>query len=99
IKTTNKKAVIDNNNSFVFSCMDFTEGEDANDKRQIFKDAMLTVLEDDKVNNIFVTQYTATVNKPYYTGNDRRKYLKFYDGNIVKNHLRDYVLKDIGFWH
>src|SRR5690606_3085152 len=99
VKTTNKKAVVDNTNNFVFSCMDFVEGENGNDKRQVFKDASLTVVSDDKLNNIFVTLYTATIDKPYYVGNDGRKYVKFYDGNILKNHLKDYVLKDVSFWH
>lgn len=99
VKMTNKKAVIDNTNNFVFNCMDFSEGENGNDKRELFKNASLTVLSDDKVNNIFVTLYTATINKPYYVGNNGRKYVKFYDGNILKNHLKDYVLKDVSFWH
>lgn len=99
VKTTNKKAVIDHTNNFIFSCMDFVESENGNDKRQVFKDASLTVVDDDKVNNIFTTLYTATIDKPYYLGSDGRKYLKFYDGNIVKSHLKDYVLKDVSFWH
>ncbi|PRD52612.1 hypothetical protein [Sphingobacterium gobiense] len=99
VKTTNKKAVIDNTNNFVFSCMDFVESENGNDKRQVFKDASLTVVNDDKVGNVFVTLYTARIDKPYFLGNDGRKYLKFYDGNVLKNHLKDYVLKDVSFWH
>lgn len=100
VKANNKKSVIDNTNNFVFSCMDFVESENGNnDKRQVFKDASFNVVEDDKVNNIFITEYTATIDKPYFHGSDGRKYLKFYDGNILKNHLKDYVLKDVSFWH
>lgn len=97
-KNTNKKAIIDHTNSFAFSCLDFVEGENGNDKRQIFKDATITVLHDDKVNNVYVTEYVATVDNPYYVASDGRKYLKFYDANIVKQNLKDYVQKDVSFW-
>ncbi|MFD1768393.1 hypothetical protein [Sphingobacterium suaedae] len=97
-KNTNKKAIVDHTNNFVFGCLDFVEDENGNDKRQIFKDATISVVHDDKVNNIFITEYKATIDKPYYVTNDGRKYLKFYDANIVKQHLKDYVQKDVCFW-
>lgn len=97
-KNNNKKVIIDHSNNFVFGCMDFEEPENVNDKRQIFKDAAIQVVGDDKVNNVFVTEYTAIVDKPYFVASDGRKYLKFYDANIVKQHLKDYVQKDVGFW-
>ncbi|WP_437921885.1 hypothetical protein [Sphingobacterium sp. LRF_L2] len=97
-KNTNKKAIVDHTNSFVFACLDFVENENSNDKRQIFKDAAMRIVSDDKENNIFVTQYTATVANPYFTSSDGRKYLKFYDANIVKQQLKEYVQKDVSFW-
>lgn len=96
-KNTNKKAIVDNTNNFVFNCLDLVETENENDKRKIFKDASIIVLSDDKVNNVVVTEYTATINNPYYLAGGN-KYLKFYDAAIVKQQLREYVQKDVSFW-
>ncbi|TDS15996.1 hypothetical protein [Sphingobacterium paludis] len=97
-KNTNKKAIVDHTNNFVFSCMDIVEPDGGNDKRDIFKDATITVVHDDKTDNLFITEYTATIEKPYYITSDGRKYLKFYDASILKQNLRDYVQKDVSFW-
>ncbi len=97
-KNTNKKAIIDSTNNFVFSCLDFVEGENVNDKRQIFKDATIAVVRDDKVDNVYVTEYSATIDNPYFVASDGRKYLKFYDANIVKQNLKEYVQKDVSYW-
>lgn len=96
-KNTNKKAVVDNMNSFIFSCLDIAD-ENNSDKRQVFREAQIQVLQDDKVNNVFVTEYTAFVDSPYYIGSDGGKYLKFYDANIVKQTLKDFVHKDVSYW-
>ncbi|WP_139227613.1 hypothetical protein [Sphingobacterium wenxiniae] len=97
-KNTNKKAIVDNMNNFAFACLDMVEGENSSDKRQLFKNAEMNIVEDDKVNNIVVTEYKASVDSPYYVGTGGHKYLKFYDSNIVKQHLKDYVHKDITHW-
>ncbi|KGE15408.1 hypothetical protein [Sphingobacterium deserti] len=97
-KNTNKKAIVDHTNNFVFNCLDFVESDSGNDKREIFKDAAIAVLRDDKVDNVFITEYTASINKPYYMTSDGRKYLKFYDSSVVKQNLREYVQKDVSFW-
>ncbi len=97
-KNTNKKSIIDNTNNFIFGCLDLVDSELSNDKREIFKDANVQVVSDDKVNNVFVTEYSTIINNPYYVTSDGRKYLKFYDSAIVKQQLRDYVQKDVSFW-
>ena len=97
MKATNKQAIIDSTNNFVYRCMDFDEKE--HDKRVIFKDATSKVLSDDKVSNTITILYTATVDQPYFIGADRRKYLRFYDGNVVKRDVADYLFKDVGYWH
>jgi len=93
-KNTNRKAILDEWNNFIFGCLDLS-GED--DKRRLFGDAEIQVLEDDKVNNIFVAGDTASINEPYHAGKEGKKYLKYYDNSIVKGHLKDYVHKDLGF--
>jgi len=95
-KNTNRKAILDEWNNFIFSCLDLA-GENGNDKRQVFADAQIQVVEDDNVNNVFVVGYSASINDPYHLGKDGKKYLKYYDSNIVKGHLKDYLHKDLGF--
>jgi len=95
-KNTNRKAILDEWNNFIFSCLEL-DGENGKDKRQLFADAQIQIVEDDKANNVFVLQYTSSITDPYHVGSDGTKYLKYYDRGIVKDNLSDFVHRDIGF--
>jgi len=69
------------------------------DIRNIFKDAKVQVVKDDKTENEITIQYEATIEKPYFTDKQGNRFLMYFDHNILKKDLIDFHHKDSSFWH
>jgi len=98
-KKTNKREIIDSWNNFFFHTLNYVNDRNGTDLRNIFKDAAIEIASDDKKGNEFIVEYKTTIENPYYTDAKNNRFLMYFDGNIVKNTARDFMHKDITFWH
>lgn len=98
-KKTNKREIIDSWNNFFFHTLNYVNDRNGTDLRNIFKDAAIELVSDDKKHNEFIVEYKTTIENPYYKDGKNNRFLMYFDGNIVKNSARDFMHKDITFWH
>ncbi|MDP9961692.1 hypothetical protein [Chryseobacterium lathyri] len=98
-KSTNKREIIDSWNSFLFYGLNYSGDRNGTDVRNIFKDAAIDIVSDDKKLNEFKIQYTATVENPYYVDPQKNRFLMYFDRNVIKASARDFMHKDLPFWH
>ena len=98
-KSTNKREIIDSWNSFLFYGLNYSSDRNGTDVRNVFKDAAIDVISDDKRLNEVKIQYTAIIEKPYYVDPQNNRFLMYFDRNVVKASARDFMHKDLSFWH
>lgn len=98
-KNTNKREVVDSWNNFLFYSLNYSNDRNGTDVRNIFKDAIIDIVSDDKKLNEFKIQYQATVENPYYVDAKNNRFLMYFDRNVVKASARDFMHKDLPFWH
>jgi hypothetical protein len=98
-KNTNKREIIDSWNNFFFYTLNYNNDRNGTDLRNIFKDAVIEIVSDDKKSNEFKIEYKTTIENPYFTDAKNNRFLMYFDRNIVKNSARDFIHKDITFWH
>jgi hypothetical protein len=98
-KNTNKREVVDSWNNFLFYSLNYSGDRNGTDLRNVFKDASIDIVSDDKKLNEFTIQYKATVENPYFVDPQKNRFLMYFDRNVVKASARDFMHKDISFWH
>lgn len=98
-KNTNKREIVDSWNSFLFYGLNYSNDRSGTDVRNIFKDAVIDIVSDDKKLNEFKIHYSATVENPYYTDPQNNRFLMYFDRNVIKASARDFMHKDLPFWH
>lgn len=98
-KNTNKREVIDSWNNFLFYSLNYSNDRNGTDIRNVFKDAAIDTISDDKKLNEFRIQYTATIENPYFVDPKKNRFLMYFDRNLVKASARDYIHKDLPLWH
>jgi len=98
-KNTNKREIIDSWNNFFFYTLNYSNDRNGTDLRNIFKDAVIEIVSDDKKLNEFTIEYKSTIENPYFTDSKNNRFLMYFDRNIVKNTARDFMHKDVTFWH
>ncbi|WBV57893.1 hypothetical protein PFY10_05490 [Chryseobacterium daecheongense] len=98
-KNTNKREVIDSWNNFLFYSLNYSNDRNGMDVRNIFKDALIEIISDDKKLNEFKIEYQATVENPYYVDPQNNRFLMYFDRNVIKASARDFLHKDLPFWH
>ncbi|RKR09589.1 uncharacterized protein DUF3857 [Flavobacterium sp. 90] len=98
-KKTNKREIIDSWNNFLYHTLNYNNDRNGTDLRHIFKDAAIEIVSDDKKLNEFKIEYKTTIENPYYTDDKKNRFLMYFDPNISKNTARDFMHKDITFWH
>ncbi|MGG5207970.1 hypothetical protein ACQWU4_03420 [Chryseobacterium sp. MIQD13] len=98
-KSTNKREIIDSWNSFLFYGLNYSGDRNGTDVRNIFKDAVIDIVSDDKKLNEFKIHYAATVENPYYVDPQKNRFLMYFDRNVIKAGARDFMHKDLSFWH
>lgn len=98
-KNTNKREIIDSWNNFFFYTLNYSNDRNGTDLRNIFKDAAIEIISDDKKLNEFKIEYKTTIENAYFTDAKNNRFLMYFDRNIVKNSARDFMHKDITFWH
>ncbi|MGM5629516.1 DUF3857 domain-containing protein [Apibacter raozihei] len=97
-KNTNKREVIDSWNNFLFYTLNYVNDRKGTDPRKIFTTASIDIINDDKDANEFKICYQSDIADPYYVNSKNNRFLMYFDYNIVKNQVRDYVHEDIPFW-
>ena len=98
-KSSNKNERLDSWNNSLFYALNYVNDRKGKDFREIFKDATLQIVKDDKVENEFVVKYEATIEQPYFVDSEGRRFLMYYDGSVLKNSIREHQHSDAGFWH
>ncbi|MRX37873.1 DUF3857 domain-containing protein [Flavobacterium sp. LC2016-23] len=98
-KNTNKREIIDSWNNFFFYTLNYNNDRNGTDLRNIFKDAVIEIVSDDKKSNEFKIEYKTSIENPYFTDAKNNRFLMYFDRNIVKNTASDFIHKDITFWH
>lgn len=98
-KNTNKREVVDSWNNFLFYSLNYSNDRNGTDIRNIFKDASIDIISDDKKLNEFKIQYQSTIDNPYYKDPKNNRFLIYFDRNVVKASARDFIHKDLPFWH
>jgi hypothetical protein len=70
------------------------------DLREIFKDTSIEIVSDDKKLNELTIKYKARIENPYFKDKvTNERFLMFFDRNIPKNNVRDFIHEDASFWH
>lgn len=98
-KSSNKKEILDSWNNALFYNLNYCNDRKGKDYRDIFKNASLQIVSDNKVENEFVVRYEADIDDPYFTDAKGARFLMYFDGVIVKSSVRDYHHNDGSFWH
>lgn len=98
-KNTNKREIIDSWNSFLFYSLNYANDRNGTDVRNVFKDATIDIVSDDKKQNEVKVQYSATVENPYFKDPQGNRFLMYFDRGLVKENVRDFMHKDLPFWH
>ncbi|PAM92017.1 hypothetical protein B4N84_24695 [Flavobacterium sp. IR1] len=98
-KNTNKREIVDSWNNYYFYTLNYNNDRNGTDVRNIFKDAKIEILVDNKQLNEYTIQYKSTIENPYFTDSEKNRFLMYFDRNLVKNNVRDFMHKDILFWH
>lgn len=98
-KNTNKREAVDSWNNFLFYSLNYSGDRNGTDLRNVFKDASIDIVSDDKKLNEFKIHYQATIENPYYVDPQKNRFLMYFDRNVVKASARDFMHKDIPFWH
>ncbi|RAV27643.1 DUF3857 domain-containing protein [Sinomicrobium soli] len=98
-KNTNKREIVDNWNNIMFHNLNYNNDRNQLDPRQVFGDAAIAIVRDDKELNEVTVHYSATIENPYFTDSRGNRFLMYFDRNVVKNVARDYLHEDITFWH
>lgn len=99
-KNTNKREIIDSWNSFFYNALNYNGDRPEMDLRDIFKETSIDVISDDKKLNEFRIKYVAKIENPYFTDRvTKERFLMYFDRNITKNNVRDFIHKDASFWH
>ncbi|PIF46304.1 hypothetical protein CLU96_3334 [Chryseobacterium sp. 52] len=98
-KSTHKREIVDSWNSFLFYGLNYSNDRNGTDVRSIFKDASIDIVSDNKKLNEFKIHYTATIDDPYYTDPQKNRFLMYFDRNVIKASARDFMHKDLPFWH
>ena len=96
-KNTNKREIIDSWNDFLYHTLYYSGDRKGTDVRKIFPNATIEILNDDKNANEFTICYKATIEKAYYVDGKNKRFLMYYDRNIVKESGREYAHKDLFF--
>ncbi|WP_294317359.1 DUF3857 domain-containing protein [uncultured Chryseobacterium sp.] len=98
-KNTNRREVIDSWNNFLFYSLNYSGDRNGTDVRDIFTDAAIEMVRDDRKLNEFKIQYKASIQNPYYTDPKENRFMMYFDRNVVKTGARDFIHKDLPFWH
>lgn len=98
-RNTNKREIIDSWNNFLFYSLNYSGDRNGTDIRDVFKDPTIEMISDDKKRNEFRIQYKATIENPYFTDQKNNRFLMYFDRNVVKASARDFIHKDLQFWH
>ncbi|MDH6254226.1 hypothetical protein M2347_003953 [Chryseobacterium sp. H1D6B] len=98
-KNTNKREIVDSWNNFLFYSLNYSNDRNGTDVRNIFKDASIDIISDDKKLNEFKIHYTSSVENPYYSDPEKNRFLMYFDRNVIKASARDFMHKDLPFWH
>lgn len=98
-RNTNKREIIDSWNNFLFYSLNYSGDRNGTDIRDVFKDPAIEMISDDKKLNEFRIQYKATIENPYFTDQKNNRFLMYFDRNVVKTSARDFIHKDLQFWH
>ena len=98
-KSSNKNERLDSWNNSLFYALNYANDRKGKDFRDIFKDATLQIVKDDKVENELTVKYEATIENPYFVDSQGKRFLMYFDGSVLKNSIREHQHSDVSFWH
>lgn len=98
-RNTNKREILDSWNNAMFYTLNYCNDRNGKDYRDIFKNAAIEIVSDDKDANEFTVKYTATIEQPYFIDQKNKRFLMYFDRNVLKNGVRDFQHSDASYWH
>lgn len=98
-KNTKKREILDSWNKSLFYALNYCSDRKSEDFRDIFKEATIQIVNDDKNENEFSVEYHATIENPYFTDSQKRQFLMYFDFSVLKNSVREHQHKDWSIWH
>ena len=98
-RNTNRKEILDSWNNSLFYALNYVSDRNGKDFRDIFKDAAIDIVSDDKNANEFTVLYKASIEQPYFVDPKGNRFLMYFDRSALKNSLRDFQHKDASYWH
>ena len=98
-RNTNKREVLDGWNNSLFYNLNYINDRKDKDFRDVFKDASIQIIKDDKIENEFALRYEASIENPYFVDQKNKRFLMYFDFSILKNNVREYRHQDASFWH
>lgn len=98
-RNTNKREILDSWNNAMFYTLNYCNDRNGKDYRDIFKNAAIEIVSDDKEANEFTVKYTATIEQPYFIDQKNKRFLMYFDRNVLKNGVRDFQHSDASYWH
>lgn len=98
-RNTNKREIVDSWNNAMFYALNYCNDRNGKDYRDVFKNAAIDIVRDDKDANEFVVHYTATIEQPYFIDQKNQRFLMYFDRNVLKNGVREFKHNDASYWH
>lgn len=98
-KNTHERELLDSWYNYLFYALSFSENKNEDEKRSCFKNASLKIVQDNKELNEFVVEFNAELPEPYYINKEGNKFLMYYDNNVVKSGMKDFIHEDFTYWH
>jgi len=98
-RNTNKREILDSWNNSLYYTLNYCNDRNGKDFRDIFKNAAIEIVSDDKDLNEFTVKYTATIEQPYFVDQKNNRFLMYFDRNVLKEGIRNFKHNDASFWH
>lgn len=98
-KSTSKREIIDSWNKLMYFTLNYCNDRNGVDPRNIFKDATIEILFDDKLLNEITFFYKTTIENPYFTDSNGDRFLMYFDNCVNKTSVKEYIHNDILFFN
>lgn len=97
-KNKKKHELVDSWNDAFFHNLNYQNDRKGKDFRQVFKNANLELISDDKDKNEVRVRYTAEIENPYFKNTEGKEFLMYFDWSYVNGQLLNYQHDDASFW-
>lgn len=98
-KSTNKREILESWINSIFYCLNFNNDRDIDDIFTYFINPEVSITSDDITDNKIVIDFKTELHKPYFTDRNGKRFMMFFDFNMLKKGLKDFKNSDMTYWH